>query len=153
MQYLLLFVLAAQAAAMWMTTSVEKPFTKPVATDNHRAIARVTSSTATTTTNTQSPSIAFSTLMTIAPLSRNPLELRQRCFNDQGFSVNCATWTGYYYTWGGAGHPYEGGPGEGGGSGNSNGAANSVLRSKSRFERLRLSVLGPLLTVCLLVLL
>ena len=41
-----------------------------------------------------------SALITMAPLSRNPLELRQKCFNDQGFSVDCATWTGYYYTWG-----------------------------------------------------
>lgn len=48
----------------------------------------------------------------MAPLSRNPLELRQKCFDDRGFSVDCATWTGYYYTWGPAGNPYEGGPGD-----------------------------------------
>ena len=41
-----------------------------------------------------------SALITMAPLSRNPLELRQKCFDDRGFSVDCATWTGYYYTWG-----------------------------------------------------
>lgn len=57
----------------------------------------------------------LSALVTIAPLLPNPLERRQRCFNDQGFSVDCATWTGYYYTWGPPGNPYEGGPGEGGG--------------------------------------
>jgi len=69
---------------------------------------------------------SLSLLVTMAPLVANPLERRQHCWNDQGFSVNCATWTGYYYTWGPAGNPYEGGPGEGGGSsgGGSNGGSN-----------------------------
>ncbi|KAK5081865.1 hypothetical protein LTR70_008454 [Exophiala xenobiotica] len=69
----------------------------------------------------------------MAPLSRNPLELRQKCFDDRGFSVDCATWTGYYYTWGPAGDPYAGGPGDdGSGSSGSNvvyvgGASHTML--------------------------
>jgi uncharacterized membrane protein len=55
---------------------------------------------------------------TAPPLTYNRFGFRrQECFNDQGFRVNCATWTGYYYTWGPPGNPYEGGPGEGGGGG------------------------------------
>ncbi|KAK5048983.1 hypothetical protein LTR84_005405 [Exophiala bonariae] len=87
----------------------------------------IITSTLTQTTSTPSITVAqpqrpLSALVTIAPLLPNPLERRQRCFNDQGFSVNCATWTGYYYTWGPPGNPYAGGPGEGGGgSGGSGG--------------------------------
>ena len=58
---------------------------------------------------------------TAPPLTYNRFGFRrQECFNDQGFRVNCATWTGYYYTWGPPGNPYEGGPGEGGGAGGEN---------------------------------
>jgi len=87
-----------------------------------------------------SPSIPYNTLSSIAPVTAlltekaspatlvlqprttappmyNRLGVRQECFNDQGFRVDCATWTGYYYTWGPPGNPYEGGPGEGGGGG------------------------------------
>lgn len=54
------------------------------------------------------------------PPSANHLELRQRCWNDQGFSVDCAIWTGYRYTWGPSSNPYDywsgaGGRGSGGG--------------------------------------
>jgi len=55
----------------------------------------------------------MSPAITIAPVASNKFELRQKCWNDQGFSVDCATWTGYYYTWGPPGNPYQGGPGEG----------------------------------------
>lgn len=41
------------------------------------------------------------------PPSPNQLELRQRCWNDQGFAVDCAAWTGYHYTWGPATNPYD----------------------------------------------
>ncbi|KIW44178.1 uncharacterized protein PV06_05208 [Exophiala oligosperma] len=70
-----------------------------------------------------------SAVITLAPLIANPLERRQRCWDDRGFSVDCATWTGYYYTWGPPGNPYEGGPGEGGGGsgGGSNGGGNVVV--------------------------
>ena len=66
-------------------------------------------------------------LTSLAPISRittppswQRLELRQRCWNDQGFSVDCAVWTGYRYTWGPATNPYDywsgaGGRGDGGG--------------------------------------
>ena len=73
-------------------------------------------------------------MVTIAPLLPNPLERRQRCWDDRGFSVNCATWTGYYYTWGPPGDPYRGGPGEGAdgsggyGGGGSNGGVGIVYQ-------------------------
>lgn len=57
----------------------------------------------------------------------DPRRKRQECFNDQGFSVNCATWTGYYYTWGPPGNPYEGGPGEGGDGSGSGGAQTTII--------------------------
>ena len=64
---------------------------------------------------------------------------RQECFNDQGFRVDCATWTGYYYTWGPPGNPYEGGPGQGGGAGN--GYTTVTLGAFSRAS----TVLPPLI--------
>jgi hypothetical protein len=64
---------------------------------------------------------------------------RQECFNDQGFRVDCATWTGYYYTWGPPGNPYEGGPGQGGGGGN--GYTTVILGASSRAS----TVLPPLI--------
>lgn len=52
------------------------------------------------------------------PTITTRLGLRQEeCFNDQGFRVDCATWTGYRYTWGPSSDPYLGGPGEGGDNG------------------------------------
>src|SRR5579871_3723947 len=37
------------------------------------------------------------TKTTAPPLTYNRFGFRrQECFNDQGFRVNCATWTGYY---------------------------------------------------------
>lgn len=95
---------------------------------------------ATLTPSTRRPSNPFTTtapgtqtalllppVITIAPLVANPLEKRQKCWDDRGFSVNCATWTGYYYTWGPAGNPYEGGPGEGGGSGSGGESVGSTV--------------------------
>ena len=72
----------------------------------------------------------LSALVTVAPLPQHPLEKRQCCWNDQGFRVDCAQWTGYYYTWGPQGDPYQGGPpgcgqsgdGGGGGGGSSSGS-------------------------------
>jgi hypothetical protein len=110
----------------------------------------IPTSTATTSPN----SVTFSSLVTIAPLSINPLELRQKCFNDQGFSVNCATWTGYYYTWGGAGHPYAGGPGDSGsGSGSGNGNNNGItgiISAGNRMQILPTSSLVAFVATCVL---
>lgn len=87
-----------------------------------------TQTTITASISTAQPQRPLSALITIAPLLPNPLERRQRCFNDQGFSVDCATWTGYYYTWGPPGNPYQGGPGEGGGgSGGSGGGGGGTV--------------------------
>lgn len=59
-------------------------------------------------------SVRIQHLTSLAPISRitpppslNHLELRQRCWNDQGFFVDCAVWTGYRYTWGPATNPYD----------------------------------------------
>ena len=63
------------------------------------------------------------------PPSLNHLELRQRCWNDQGFSVECAAWTGYRYSWGPATNPNDywsgGGTGSGGGGAVFSGASKS----------------------------
>ena len=87
---------------------------------------------ATTTTLMTTPSVlessASMSTITAPPLTFNRFGFRrQECFNDQGFRVNCATWTGYYYTWGPPGNPYEGGPGEGGGSGGGGSGYTTVI--------------------------
>lgn len=72
---------------------------------------------------------ATSAVMTLPPNEfelHDPRRKRQKCFNDQGFSVDCATWTGYYYTWGPPGNPYEGGPGEGG-DGSGSGSQTGII--------------------------
>jgi len=76
--------------------------------------------------------LPLSALVTLAPVAPNPLERRQRCFNDQGFSVDCATWTGYYYTWGPPGNPYLGGPGESG-EGSGGGGGTVVVYSNEGY--------------------
>lgn len=102
--------------------------------------------TVTSTLHKEHSSTEFSrsSLITMPPISRNPLELRQKCFDDRGFSVDCATWTGYYYTWGPPvssnqacgqakdqhiiqGDPYRGGPGDSGGSRHTGSAASTVM--------------------------
>jgi len=95
--------------------------------------------------------ISPSAVVTLAPLVANPLEKRQRCWDDRGFSVDCATWTGYYYTWGPPGNPYAGGPGEGGGGsgGGGNGAATVVVYQSGTSRLDLLSWPGILGLLCL----
>jgi hypothetical protein len=77
---------------------------------------------------------------TAPPLTYNRFGFRrQECFNDQGFRVDCATWTGYYYTWGPPGNPYEGGPGQGGGGGS--GYTTVILGASNKAS----TVLPPLI--------
>ncbi|ETN42039.1 uncharacterized protein HMPREF1541_03978 [Cyphellophora europaea CBS 101466] len=88
-----------------------------------------------TETPTASLSVAESIpLITQAPASSaGGIRKRQPCcFDDRGFRVDCATWTGYYYTWGPSGNPYEGGPecdgnwnGDGSGSGGGTGSGQN----------------------------
>jgi hypothetical protein len=87
---------------------------------------------------------------TAPPLTYNRFGFRrQECFNDQGFRVNCATWTGYYYTWGPPGNPYEGGPGEGGGSGGeNNGYTTVIVGGSSRASRVLPSLMLWLALLC-----
>ena len=117
------------------------------------ALAQVTTTPKITPEQSQVP---ISALVTIAPLSVNPLERRQKCWDDRGFSVDCATWTGYYYTWGAPGDPYAGGPGEGGGgSGGSNGGgAGTVVVYQNRSSRLDLTNWSAIFgMICLVMLL
>jgi hypothetical protein len=95
--------------------------------------------------------ISPSAVVTLAPLVANPLERRQRCWDDRGFSVDCATWTGYYYTWGPPGNPYAGGPGEGGGGsgGSGNGAATVVVYQSDTTRLALMSWSGILGLLCL----
>jgi len=88
----------------------------------------VTRTTALMETASVLESSAPTSKTTAPPLTYNRFGFRrQECFNDQGFRVNCATWTGYYYTWGPPGNPYEGGPGEGGGAGGANNGYTTVI--------------------------
>lgn len=105
---------------------------------------------ATTVPVTQTASLP--PVITIAPLVLNPLVKRQRCFDDRGFSVNCETWTGYYYTWGPAGNPYEGGPGEGGNSGGGDGGngQTTVVVYQNDTARIDLTSWSALLAMLLL---
>src|SRR5690349_14753180 len=65
--------------------------------ESSRMITKVSASqTNTTPTPTDSLQPVISATITIAPLASDRLMLRQKCFNDQGFQVDCATWTGYY---------------------------------------------------------
>lgn len=53
-----------------------------------------------TTQNIESIKIRFPvfTLTTMAPLSRNALEMRQKYLNDQGIGMDCGAWTGSHCT-------------------------------------------------------
>jgi hypothetical protein len=123
MRLSVIFALASTAVVCAMTLATPT-------SDSTASISpcRTTLSSATTPTITSAPTTqlliqpATSAIITLPPNEfelHDPRRKRQECFNDQGFSVNCATWTGYYYTWGPPGNPYEGGPGEGGGGGGS----------------------------------
>lgn len=112
------------------------------------AVVQTTPATSITATQLQLP---LSALVTIAPLLPNPLERRQRCFDDQGFSVDCATWTGYYYTWGPPGNPYLGGPGEGGGGGGNGGGTVVVYSNEGYLALVNLpAILGVMCLTFLL---
>ena len=88
---------------------------------------------------------------TAPPLTYNRFGFRrQECFNDQGFRVNCATWTGYYYTWGPPGNPYEGGPGEGGGAtGANNGYTTVIVGGSNRASTILPSLMFWLTPLCI----
>jgi hypothetical protein len=103
--------------------SALSPATRPVATTMTLSPCHTSLLSTVTTSITGAPKTQIilqpvtSAVITLGPNEfelHDPRRKRQECFNDQGFSVDCATWTGYYYTWGPPGNPYEGGPGEGG---------------------------------------
>lgn len=106
-----------------------------VSTTTTATVTLITPTTFWTATSEPTPARSeepLSALITIAPLPQHPLEKRQCCWNDQGFRVDCATWTGYYYTWGPPGDPYQGGPpgcgqSDNGGSSGSSGSGTVVV--------------------------
>jgi hypothetical protein len=112
-----------------------------------------TSVSATSSLEVSSKSMTRPPLSSLPPMSRvtpppspHRIELRQRCWNDQGFSVDCAVWTGYRYTWGPATNPYDYWSGAGGsGSGRGGGVANDA---SSKSQTLR-SYMAVLLVLCM----
>jgi hypothetical protein len=112
------------------------PATRPVSTSTTLSpcYTSLTSSVTASITHVSKTQIVLqpvtSAVITLGPNEfekHDPRRKRQECFNDQGFSVDCATWTGYYYTWGPPGNPYEGGPGEGGGGSGSGEPQTTII--------------------------
>lgn len=105
-----LLVCVEYVAGYAITIGLEQPIVTSVAavitpTDLVRIHTPTSSTLITSTTAVQAPLSTAS--ITIAPMSDVRVVKRQtqKCFNDQGFQVDCATWTGYYYSWGPPGHP------------------------------------------------
>ena len=148
--YFLVVALYIQKASSLTTLSSKGP--SLTVTPAQKAFTVAASQTTTMTSTSVSESVSSTT----KPPNRHRLALRQRCWNDQGFSVDCATWTGYYYTWGPPGNPYEGGPGEGGGgsgsgsgsgSGNGNPVIVSGLGQRIQLPMLRLLAISFMIAV------
>lgn len=130
---LLLFIGRLTDAAAFTSPSVTptQQFTGIITVSSSPYLSEVSSKSMTPLSLTSLPPISSVT----PPPSLQHLELRQRCWNDQGFSVNCNVWTGYRYTWGPASNPYDywsgnGGSGSGGTTIVSNdGIQRNVFRS------------------------
>ncbi|KEF55390.1 uncharacterized protein A1O9_08140 [Exophiala aquamarina CBS 119918] len=151
---LLLFIYQASSFAITpVLVGREEILTATISTSSPITPSAVVHTTTTTSITVTQHQLPLSALVTIAPLLPNPLERRQRCFNDQGFSVDCATWTGYYYTWGPPGNPYLGGPGEGGGGSGGNGGGGGTVVVYSNEGYLGLVNLPAILGVMCLTLL
>ncbi|KAJ9613000.1 hypothetical protein H2200_002941 [Cladophialophora chaetospira] len=121
---MLLFVQTALTFAVTrMPVQTEAPLVPTTATVNVTSVVPTTFWTATSEPTPVTSQEPLSALITIAPLPQNPLGKRQCCWNDQGFRVDCGQWTGYYYTWGPPGDPYQGGPPGCGQSGGDNGGS------------------------------
>ena len=88
-----------QSGALFTRPPIEKIYDviiTPLTTTSTASSSTYTVATLSQSRDASTTTFSYSTLITMAPVSRNPLELRQRCFDDRGFSVDCATWTGYY---------------------------------------------------------
>jgi len=95
--------LLCQSGALFTVPPSERVYDNiitPLAATSGTSLSVATPATMTPLKDHSTSDLTKSALITMAPLSRNALELRQKCFDDRGFSVDCATWTGYYYTWG-----------------------------------------------------
>jgi hypothetical protein len=95
------------------------PATRPVSTSTTLSpcYTSLTSSVTASITHVSKTQIVLqpvtSAVITLGPNEfekHDPRRKRQECFNDQGFSVDCATWTGYYYTGEGGGGSGSGEP-------------------------------------------
>ena len=88
--------------------------------------------TQTSVSDEQTVTTSSVTFQTAAPEPVLHIQGRQRCFNDQGFSVDCATWSGYRYTWGPPGNIYAGGPGDDGSGGGGTGIVSAAAGERNR---------------------
>lgn len=156
MKWLVLLLFVYQVSSFAITpvpVVIEEILTATISPLSPTVSAPIAETTPTTSITAAQVQLPLSALVTIAPLSPNPLERRQRCFNDQGFSVDCATWTGYYYTWGPPGNPYAGGPGEGGdggGGGSGGGGTVVVYNSQGYLTLVNLPAILGILCITLL---
>ncbi|KAF7506996.1 hypothetical protein GJ744_011020 [Endocarpon pusillum] len=132
---LLLFGANSTEAAAFTTspvTAIHQPMNEVSSVQKSAVVSEVPSISATSPSPTSVPLTSLPALSRVTtPPSSNHLELRQRCWNDQGFSVDCAVWTGYRYSWGPAANPYDYWSGGGTGSGGSGGASSGASESQS----------------------
>lgn len=127
---LLLGAHSTEAAAFTTSpvTAIQQPMSEVSIIQKSTVVSEIPNVSVTWPTSVPLTSLPALSRVTTPP-SLNHLELRQRCWNDQGFSVDCAAWTGYRYSWGPATNPYDywsgGGTGSGGGGAVFNGGSKS----------------------------
>lgn len=106
MRLLAYLYLLCQSGALFAVPTFEKVhdfIVTPLASETNTVIVATTNTTLHIIQATHSFElyrIRFSptTLTTMAPLSRNALELRQRYVKEQGSGMDCGTWAGSHYT-------------------------------------------------------
>lgn len=106
MRLLAYLYLLCQSSALFTVPSVEAVYDviiTPLAPATETVIAITTHTTLQSSEATHDFELSKnrfppSTLTTMAPLSRNALETRQKYLNDQGLGMDCGAWTGSHYT-------------------------------------------------------
>ena len=122
----------AAAFATSPVTAIHQPKSEVSIIQKSAVVSEVPNISVTSPSLTSVPLTSLPALSRITmPPSLNHLELRQRCWNDQGFSVDCAAWTGYRYSWGPATNPYDYWSGGGTGSGGSGAVSGGASESQS----------------------
>lgn len=125
----------AAAFTIGLVTAIHQPTSEVSTIQKSAIVSEVPNISVTSPSPTSVPLTSLPALSRVTPPpSFNHLELRQRCWNDQGFSVDCAVWTGYRYSWGPAANPYDYWSGGGTGSGG-NGAASSGASESQSIQR------------------